>query len=445
MGSSVTTWSRVGGAERRARIAASRDIRMFARLTPHMPRHLSRCTPFTACLLPVLAFASAAVAAPLQIVASDASGVTLQLSVGAWTLSLPGPDGRVTILALPESHSMSFPGRPLLPAYSAMLALPPDARPSARVIGAAGSLTRESVRLAVAGKPVLRDDADGKLGLQPAVDPVEPIVDGPWPPAQVELMPFSFRGRRLTSIEVRPFTWDAGTGRLTAPLRLTVRVDFHRPAGASLLSSIAAAPDPHVDPVLESSVLNWQQGSNWRVAASTGNRGSLLRGILDGKSAVTGVPLAFDESDPEVRVKIDTTGLYRLSFDDLVAKGYPANVPVAEVSVHRHEFVEAAAPPYTTIELPCEVEDANQNGIFDSGDGIWVWVRTWAERSGASNIQRFWGDSEVIFATRKAGGGLRVPQRPGWNSVTGLGGERAPGHEHRRLAVDRVRDLLHPR
>src|ERR1041385_4357640 len=100
--------------ERRARIAASRGIRMFARLRPHMPRHLSRCTFLAACFLPVLALASAAEAAPLQVTASDANGVTLQLSVGAWTLSAPGPDGRVTILALPESHSMSFPGRPLL-------------------------------------------------------------------------------------------------------------------------------------------------------------------------------------------------------------------------------------------------------------------------------------------------------------------------------------------
>src|SRR5262249_496411 len=68
-------------------------------------------------------------------------------------------------------------------------------------------------------------------------------------------------------------------------------------------------------------------------------------------------------------------------------------------------------------ELPSEVEDANQNGVFDSGDGVWVWVRNWAERSNATNIRRFWGDAEVVYVTRKAGGGLRVPQRPGWNNV----------------------------
>ena len=71
-------------------------------------------------------------AAPVRVLAADARGVTLQVSVGAWGLSVPDRDGRVTVTGLPESHSMSFPGRPLLPAYSAMLALPPDARPTAR-------------------------------------------------------------------------------------------------------------------------------------------------------------------------------------------------------------------------------------------------------------------------------------------------------------------------
>src|SRR4029077_14850309 len=108
----------------------------------------------------------------------------------------------------------------------------------------------------------------------------------------------------------------------------------------------------------------------------------------------------FDEDEPEVRVQIDSTGAWGLDFDELAAKGYPTGVPVAEVSVHRHEYVEDATPPYETIELPCEVIDANANGTFDSGDRILVWVQNWAERSQASVPQRYWGDAEVIYVTR---------------------------------------------
>ena len=39
--------------------------------------------------------------------------------------------------------------------------------------------------------------------------------------------------------------------------------------------------------------------------------------------------MSFDEDQPEVRVRIDTTGVYTLSYDSLSAYAYPANVPSA--------------------------------------------------------------------------------------------------------------------
>ena len=362
----------------------------------------------------------AAAAGPVRLVASDARGVTLQVSVGVWALSAPGPDGRVTVTGLPESHSMSIPGRPLLPAYSAMLALPPDARPTAHVIAAAGELARDAVEIAIAGMPVFRDEPGSQLGPQPGMDAVEPILDGPWPPSRVELAtPFAYRGRRLVTLEVRPMTYDPAARRLTSPLTLTVRVDFNRPGGAAAMPVGSSEPDRHVDPALEASVLNWRQGQLWRLrprALASAESGSLFARETAGRTRA----LAFDESQPEVRVTLDQTAVYRLDFDELAAKGYPAGVPVGEVSVHRHEYLEGVVPPYGTVELPCEIDDANGNGTFDGGDGVWVWVRNWAERSNATNIRRFWGDAEVVFVTRRSGGGLRLAQRPGWNNVAGL-------------------------
>ena len=363
----------------------------------------------------------AAAAAALRVVASDARGVTLQVTVGAWTLSAPGHDGRVHVTGLSGAHELAEPGRPMLPAWSATLALPPDARPSARVLESAGELAREGVRMTIAGKPGFRED-DARLGLQPMLEPVAAIVDGPWPAAPVQLAPpFGFRGRRLVQIEVRPFRYDEATGRTSAPLTLTVRVDFNRPAGAAAMPTTSSAPDRHVDAVLETSVLNWQQGSGWRVLPSEQVAGGPLR--FGRRPAGNNTAQVFDESQPEVRVQLDESALYRFDADQLLAKGYPAGVPVADVSVHRHEFVEGTgggSPPYVTIEMPSEVEDQNGNGTLDSGDSVWLWARSWAERSNASNYRRWWGDGEVVYVTRKAGGGLRVPQRAGWNNVAGL-------------------------
>jgi hypothetical protein len=393
------------------------SARRFTRVLPTF-----RLRTLLPALLPLaLAGPGTALAAPVRVVASDARGVTLQVTVGAWSLSDPGRDGRVIVTGLPESHSMSIPGRPLLPAYSAMLALPPDARPTARVLAASGEQAREGALLAIAGKPVFRDETDSRMGPQPGVEAVAAIDDGPWPASQVELgRPFGFRGRRMVTLEVRPFRYDAASRRLSAPLTLTVRVDFNRPGAAITLLEGAGEPDRHVDAALETSVLNWQQGQGWRVPPQRFTLSRPGKSLFSGTTPTAAQALGFDESEPEVRVKLPETALYRLSYEDLAQKGYPAGVPVGEVSVHRHEYLEGAVPPYGTVELACEVQDANGDGTFDSGDGVLVWVRNWAERSKATNIRRFWGDAEVVFVTRKPGGGLRVAQRSGWNNLTGL-------------------------
>ena len=106
--------------------------------------------------------------------------------------------------------------------------------------------------LAIAGKPGFRMTDEPRLGEQPIVDPVAAIADGPWPPASVQLdAPFGFRGRRMVQLELRPFRYDETSGRISAPLALTVRVDFNRPAGASALLTGSGEPDRHVDAVLE--------------------------------------------------------------------------------------------------------------------------------------------------------------------------------------------------
>ena len=373
-------------------------------------------------LLPLAALLALGVARPaaagVRVVASDSRGVTLQLTVGAWTLSAPDEQGRVRVQGLGDAHTMAIPGRPMLPAWSATLALPPGARPSARVLTSTGEQARSGTRIVIAGRPAFGTEPDSKLGPQPLVEPVEPIVDGVWPPSSVELaVPFGFRGRRLVALELRPFRYDETSARVSSPLELTVRVDFDRPAAAAAMPAGLGAPDRHVDAALASSVVNWEQGSAWRLPPS---RTSASSSLFSRRPAGGARALAFEDDQPEVRVKLDETALYRLPFDDLVAKGYPIGVPVADVSVHRHEFLEGAQPPYGTVELPCEIQDANQNNLFDSGDAIWLWVRNWAERSNATNIRRFWGDAEVVFVTRKPGGGLRVAQRPGWNGVPGL-------------------------
>ena len=366
-----------------------------------------------------------AAADPVRVVAADDRGVTLELTVPAYRLGPPREDGRSELI-VPGLHSRDIPGRPLVPVANVLVALPPGASARASVIGGAAEEMRGDVRLAIAEKSVFRDDRGG-FGPFPAREPVAAILDGPWPREGVTVgEPFTLRRQRLVAVEIQPFRYDAAEGRLWSRRSMIVRVEFVGGAAAPGLARATGLDDAHADVLLRAGVVNYQQGRGWREPARPAIRRD-LSGLTPssprfGGAAAAGVnaPLAFDESSPEVRVKIDTTGVYMLPYATLASNGYPPLTPIAQVSVHRHEFMEGSTPPYATVELPIEVVDHDGDGIFNGTDSIVVFVQSWAERSRASWAQRAWGDAEVIYATAVSGAGLRLPTRPGWRNTPGL-------------------------
>ena len=375
-----------------------------------MLRSIRRLLPAAAALL--LA-AGAASAAETRVIASDASGVTLEITTGAWTLD----PAEVAGFVVPNADGLTrfaIPGRPRLPFASSLIAVPPGARVSVRVLSTGEEETREHVEVAVAARPGFEKDA--KLGAIATLEDVPAIRDGAWPATPVEIgAQFTVRGRHFVSVRAHPFRWDAATGRLAVVSRLVVRVEF---SGSRLdAASLEDSRDTQFDAAFATQTLNWEQARTWRARRPAVRIGAMGRSRTGSTSlSVPGVnrTMAFDEDQPEVRVRVDTTGVYMLSYDSLAVYGYPANVPVAEVSVHRHEFDEAQKPPYETIDLPIEVFDNDSDGTFGPGDLIVLWVQNWAARSRASFAQREWGDAEVIFATVKPSGGLRTPHRSGW-------------------------------
>jgi len=353
----------------------------------------------------------------VRVVASDDRGVTLELSLPDYQLGPADEDGRRRLTATGlTAHTL--PGRPVLPAGNVLVALPPGGRPVVGPVDGDAEEVRDGVRVWLGDKRAFADDPQG-LGPVPTAERADPIRDGVWPRTPVELgVPFTLRGQRMVAVRIQPFRYDEAAARLWIHRRLRVRVDF----GAAAASVRGAGPeDRHWDPVLRGAVINYEQGRAWRIAHPAATRsGARLFDRTPAPSARASTA-AFDESDPEVRILLDSTGVYAIPYDALAAKGYPAGVPIAEVSLHRHEFLEDQIPAYETIELPIEIDEAQPaNGIFDSGDRIVAYVQSWAERSGASIPQREWGDGEVVYATRVARGGLRVATRSGWLDATGL-------------------------
>jgi hypothetical protein len=384
---------------------------------PTAPR-VSRLWPLS---LAALMLAGAAHADALRVIAADDRGVTLRFDLTSYELRVPLRDGRSDVVAR-GLQMLDTPGRPQLPMASALIALPPGARASAVVVDGAQAESRTGVSVTIGAKPGYRLEA-GAHEADATLDAVPAIADGVWPRDEVTVgEPFTFRRQRLVAVQVHPFRYDESAHRLDVRRFLTVRVNF---TGASSRPSLGAAPpDRYFEPVLRGAVLNYEQGRSWRGEPGLGRGGPALFGARPTRLAGTSLTIGFDESQPEVRVKIDSTGVYGISFDELAAHGYPAGVPVSEVSVHRHEFLEGQAVPYGTIEMPVELDDVNANGVFDSADQLLVYVQDWASRSGATYPQRVWGDADMIYVTRVVGrAGLRLPTRdvsPGRVGLTPL-------------------------
>ena len=260
------------------------------------PALLRSVTPI---LFALAVYGPAARADVLRIVSSDERGVTLQVSTETWSLSAPGPDGRVHVVGVPDAHSLADPGHALLPVYSTMLALPPDARPTVRVISADAPVVRGGVRLAIARRPTFTPGERGEY--EPGSAAVPALTDGAWPSEPTLLGAVgSFRGRRIVGLEVRPFQYDEAAATLRATASLVVRVDFNRPAGSAALPATVSAPDVHADAVLRSAVLNFDQAGPWRVAPAGASRPLFARP----GSGQAGSQASF-ETQTEVRVTLD--------------------------------------------------------------------------------------------------------------------------------------------
>ena len=84
-----------------------RDSRVSGAGHPAPPRRVSRLLPTL--LAGFLALTGASNAhAGVRVLTSDARGVTLKLTVGAWSVSAPDADGRVRVKGLADAHTMGI-------------------------------------------------------------------------------------------------------------------------------------------------------------------------------------------------------------------------------------------------------------------------------------------------------------------------------------------------
>lgn len=370
-----------------------------------------------AAVLPGSAFGDAGIAG-LRVVSSDARGLTVEYRLPSYRVladtTAEGIFQRLEVQGLGETGE---PGRPEVPGGGTWIALPPTGAYSVQVLEQETE-TVDGLDLI----PVYRPDfvPDAELGERPvrvfARDASVYDADGSYPGAVAEFDGEAWlRFQRVGLLRLQPVQYRPRSKRATLARRLLLRIDFEDGArGPGALTPTGLRPAPGVERGFEGiyrgAVLNYEQGRSWRAQRA------VSRARLEQVGGPSGVYPGQATGNPEWKVRIDTTGVHRLDYLQLAGLGFPAGIATSALAAFvRDTTVNLQPVPWTETEIGIDVEDANGNGVFDSGDFMILPVRNWADRQQPSIAELRHGSSEMLWISYWTGqNGLRVRQEPGW-------------------------------
>lgn len=238
-------------------------------------------------LLIILLVPAATWAVDWRIVSEDDAGVTIEFVTGRPEIVAGG-----TIVRIPGFTQEKVPGMPVLPVKRFLIEVPAD----------------RGIRLQVLGSNAV---------------PVEGVVPEVWSGGEsVPETPRDFamlasvetmRKRRLALVDIYPFITDRESGSLLHSGRMTVRLSW---APSRPVSGMRSVPGPEDRYVIGA--------GRWT--------GTQDRPALTAPAART--PFEFDLSDKWLKLTMEGTGLYRISYEDLTGAGVnPQTIDPATVRI----------------------------------------------------------------------------------------------------------------
>jgi len=382
--------------------------------------------------LSLLAQARPCRAAALEVVSSDAKGVTLQFTLPNHKVSsVDRPEGTFWRIESPGLKStVAEEGRPLLPAEAALLGMPAGTVPSLRVLEQTMVDVPEldGKELEPLGKSEFHPDGKDLSPTRVFYRDAAYYDSGrAWPAQAAELgVTGSWRHQRVVSIRVQPFQVDPAQRHVRMVVSATIRVDFVPASGArpqtatglgpeSSLEGTNAPPpsvsDDRWEGLYRRALINYAAARAFRTAPPSpvhrGVGGGAYR--LDAAGGTT-AGVAYDPT-AEWTVRVDTTGVWRVTYAQLAAQGFPAGTPVAQLALTRREYAGGQVPPYLRVPVPIQVVEGagGTAGTFDAQDALVFYGQSWTERARPSDFRRRYGDYDVFYlGVDPAQGGARM-------------------------------------
>ena len=250
---------------------------------------------------------------PDLTLSAEESGVVLDLRLPAYRVETITHEG-VTYQRIAIDGQgwwqAGQPGAPSLPERGLMLAVPPTGEVTVQVLETQpqpvdGVSLGDGAQVRLAPKPtgvLVQDETGERVVEQWLVDPSAYSLESRTPASQAEITQEGwFRGYRFVRLSLRPFQFDPASGQLEAAQAMRVRVSFSEPAPAA-----PAAADPLFAPIFGASFANYDQAAGWQTRPEPQDMPAEAAQLL---------------TDPQVKVTVNSDGLYRVTYAALQSAG----------------------------------------------------------------------------------------------------------------------------
>jgi hypothetical protein len=302
--------------------------------------------------LGTFSIASAQEPAQLRVLQSDTSRVVVELEIA-------GYDRRTTrvgnttysVLSVAGLGRTSEPGKPQLPIKGALVAIPPGAQPTLRIVQ--DQSRTDSLPNPPLPVPTVRMDYDPRLtlprarGLDYAANAAAYSANQLYPTDAAKIVSVGdWRSQHFVKIEFHPLQYNAATRQLVFHQRLRVEIALTYPRGQTATALGGSRNEGAFEAVFQKAFVNYASARNWRTPRAPAPR------------ARTALPSL---SGDWFKIGVNADGIYKVTCGQLAdAKGSAPNIIPTTLQLFKQVYttpVELAINVVGGWELSCTAND----------------------------------------------------------------------------------------
>ncbi len=302
------------------------------------------------------------------VVAQSDEQVIFEVQFGPPTLTSAGEGDSYTRVEIPGLSCPYDPGKPHLPMHYITIALPPGTEAHATVIGGTEEHLAQGRPLPIATETYLPPSEEaprsGEEPYQHVMDyrEDETIYGGtsvyPERRAQADGSR-RWRFHRISTVALHPVRYDPQAGALFFSSRMRIQVQFVPTGGDPLAERTRPylKAEPRWEPIYERKLINYERARSYK------------RAPFAVRAPEKMLP---DESEFEVRIRVDSTRVYAVRHEDVEATGaFSGTLDWDDLRLLVRDYdPEEPDDPFQEWEVSFRAEDNDEDGLFGTGDRV---------------------------------------------------------------------------